>query len=660
MKKNETDQEIKNMEFLCEPKLDGLAIELIYEKGKLTQAITRGDGQVGEGVLANIKTIPNVPLQLNPQQAPPHLSLRGEIVMHEKDFLELNEKQKKQGESLFANARNATAGSVRQLDSKITAQRKLHFYAHSHSFSFLEGKNGIFPVPPAITNQKDFLNYLKDLYLPLSNFIAEKETSPKAFENWRKAMEKILETKGWSPQLPLLYLCSDLEEMMAYKSFIQKWQRKFPFAIDGIVAKINDFSLQEKMGHIARSPRWAMAAKFPEEEAQAKITKIELQVGRTGVITPVAHLEPVSLSGVIIRRASLHNQEEIRRKNIHEQDLVSVKRAGDVIPQVVSVIEKAKGVSDGYGESYFVFPEKCPSCQHAIHLIEEKKESKEQQKQPEQIEQPEKKTEKSSFYTSSIQYRCINPLCPAMVKQSLRHFISRPAMNIDHLGPKLIAALYEKGFVQKFSDLYQLNEEKISSLWKKGDKAVQNLLKSIEESKKVPFQNFIYALGIPFVGQEGAKVLAEHFRDLSHLLSAKKEELEILEGIGAKTASCLEAFLKNLSSEVKALTSEGRVEIQYSTPSSLGRATTTTASTPTVTASPVQGKRFVLTGTLPLPRSQIKKLLEEQGAKVGSALSTKTHYLLVGDSPGSKLKKAQELSITIIDWDQLQKWKILS
>ena len=470
LKGNKEEEETKKpsppLEFLCEPKLDGLAIELIYEKAVLTQAITRGDGQVGEGVLANIKTIPSIPLQLNPKLALHRLSVRGEVVMHEKDFLQLNEEQKKQGEPPFANARNATAGSVRQLNPKITAKRKLHFYAHSlgelrRSPSSSQAKN----IPP-ITNQKDFLNYLKNLHLPISNFMAEKSSpssspssSQSSFEHWQRTMEQRLKTEGWSPKLPLLYLCSHLEEMIAYKSFIQKYRNVFPFAIDGIVIKINAFSLQEKMGHIARSPRWAMAAKFPEAEAVTQVKDIQLQVGRTGVLTPVAHLKPVALAGVTIHRASLHNQEEIRRKDIRIHDWVSIKRAGDVIPQVVSV-RKEKRPSK---TRPFVFSKKCPNCPQKIHLLEDEQDKQKEKQgkkqgdlgkptgQTEQAKQKrkgrkgrkktkgvegterragkkgkqgEKKGEGSSFYTSSIQYRGINPLCSAMLTSNPSNTLS--------------------------------------------------------------------------------------------------------------------------------------------------------------------------------------------------------------------------------------------
>ncbi|MFN9066628.1 MAG: NAD-dependent DNA ligase LigA, partial [Bdellovibrionales bacterium] len=437
-------------EYYCEPKFDGLALELIYEKGLLVRAITRGDGTVGEDVTNNIRTIKSIPLRLKTHTPPQLLEVRGEVLMFKEDFKNLNESQQESGEQAFANPRNAAAGTVRQLDSKIAASRPLKFFAYG--LGAVDGFS----------------------------------------ETTHSAVEKSLASLGLPVALELSRLCPDIKAVTDYYLEIEKKRPHLPFDIDGIVVKINSLRLQDELGLVSRSPRWATAAKFKPEQAKTVIQDIVVQVGRTGALTPVAIMTPVKVGGVTVTNATLHNQDEIDRKDVRIGDTVVIQRAGDVIPEVVEVDISKRPKSS----KPFKIPNSCPTCHEPVSKIE-----------------------------TEVVSRCTNPLCPSIFKESLKHFVSRRALNMEKVGDRLIETLVDKGLVKNFSDLYRLKREDLLNLERQGEKSVENILNSIEVSKKSTLARLIYGFGLRFVGEQTAKLLAEHFVTLEGFLSADKDTL---------------------------------------------------------------------------------------------------------------------------------------
>ncbi len=553
------------LEYFCELKFDGLAIELIYEKGHLVQALTRGDGTVGEDVTHNIKTVKAIPLVLGIKNPPLLLEVRGEILIYKQDFLKLNELQQESGENPFANPRNAAAGTIRQLDPKIAAQRPLRFFAYS--LGQVDGVN--------FETQEQLEIKLSELSLPV------------ALEFTKK--------------------CLGPQGVVEFYHLIEKKRHDLPFDIDGVVIKVNSFRQQEDLGLIARNPRWATAAKFQPEQAQTVIQNIEVQVGRTGALTPRALMTPTKVGGVVITYATLHNQEEIQRKDIRIGDTVILQRAGDVIPEVVSVVIEKRPKSS----VPFILPSQCPACGTAVIKVE-----------------------------GEVVTRCLNPFCKAVLKESLKHFAGRRAMNIEKVGDRLIENFVDQGLVEKFSDLYRLNKDVLLSLERQGEKSVDNILESIEKSKKTNLAKFIFSLGIRYVGEQTAKFLADHYLSIDNLEKSSGEDLLAVPEIGPKVALSIQQWFSNPQSvaEIHNLQKLG-VQIEAPPRSSGGK---------------LSGLSFVITGTLPIKRDEAKNIIEQNGGKILAGVSSKLHYLVAGDDPGSKIDKATSLGVKVISWDDLQ------
>lgn len=447
-----------NVRYICELKIDGLAVSLHYEKGRFIQGATRGDGVTGEDITQNLKTIKAIPLRLNEEVT---LEARGEAYMPKRSFVKLNEEKEQNGEDVFANPRNAAAGSIRQLDPKIAAKRNLSMFVYG--LANVEEKT--------IPSHSEALDFLGELGF---------KTNP----NRRT--------------------CETIEEVIAY---VEEWQEKRPhldYEIDGIVIKVDDVALQESLGTTAKSPRWAIAYKFPAEEVVTRLTGIELSVGRTGVVTPTAELEPVRVAGTIVRRASLHNEDLIREKDIRIGDYVVVKKAGDIIPEVVNVIfDKRTGEEEEYH-----MPTHCPACESELVRLEEE-----------------------------VALRCINPTCPAQIREGLIHFVSRNAMNIDGLGERVITQLFDADYIRTFADLYSLTKEQLLQLERFGEKSATNLVQAIENSKENSLERLLFGLGIRHVGAKAARTFAEHFETMDALVKATEEELKEINEIGRKNGS---------------------------------------------------------------------------------------------------------------------------
>ncbi len=561
----------ENIQYFCEPKFDGLAIELIYEKGILISALTRGDGKVGEDVLSNIKTIKSIPLKLDLKNPPDIFEVRGEVVILKKDFATLNKQQEENGLQSFANPRNAAAGSIRQLDSKVAASRPLKFYGYS----------------PGELSEQNFKTQIEFLELLVEYKI------PTAL------------------QYGVYKTCETPEEVIHSYQEMEKNKKNLPFDIDGMVIKVNSLALQDELGFVARSPRWAAAAKFKPDQEVTTVLDVEYQIGRTGVVTPVAILDPVSVGGVTISNATLHNFSELERKDVRIGDTVLVHRAGEVIPEVIKVeLSKRKPSSEK-----IIPPTICPSCTQGLHHED-----------------------------GEVALRCINLACPASNVERLKHFVSRSALNIDKLGDRIIERLFELKMVSTFSDIYSLDREKLLELDRFGEKSTSNLFESIEKSKTAPLEKFIFAFGIRHVGQKTAETLAAHYRSLEKFLSATAEELEALNDIGEKVALSVTSELSNQSftEEVKKLLS-------------LGVKPLSEFADIEVKDSEISGKKIVITGTFEQSRSEIAKLLKSYGANVSSSVSKNTDYLLAGESACSKMKKAQDLDVEILSWADLKK-----
>ncbi len=548
-----------------EPKFDGLAVELIYENGKLEKAATRGDGDTGEDVTANVRTIRSVPLVLLPGH-PPLLEVRGEILLMKEDFFKLNEERVRAGEAPFANPRNAAAGSIRQLDSRVASQRKLALF--SHSAGAIEGWTP--------KSQQDLMAH---------------------FSKWGLKVNPLLKA-GESPA-----------EIQGYYAELEAMRPKLPYEIDGIVIKIDSLSAQQELGFVARSPRWAVAYKYRAQEANTVLLDVTFQVGRTGTITPVAELAPVEIGGVTVKRAGLHNADQIAAIGLKIGDTVVVRRAGDVIPDVQSVV-LAKRTGK---EKKIVFPKKCPECKTPIVRTE-----------------------------GEAAHRCPNHQCPAQIAEGLKHFAAKRAMNIEGLGEKWIEQLMQHKLIHHFSDIYDLTPKALRQLERQGERSAEKLVQAIEKSKDSTLGRFIFALGIRFVGESTAKYLASYFGDIHALIKATKEELLEVEEVGEKVALEIQEYFANSENvkEVERLLKKG---VQ---PKAAKR----------VAAGPFEGMTFVVTGTLPsLSRDEAKEFIETRGGKVASSVSKNTSYLVVGEDAGSKLAKAEKLGVARLSEAELKR-----
>ncbi|RAS78414.1 NAD-dependent DNA ligase LigA [Priestia endophytica] len=555
-----------NVSYVCELKIDGLAVSLRYEDGAFAQGATRGDGTIGEDISNNLKTIRSIPLRAN---EPLSMEVRGEAYMPKKSFEKLNEEKLERGEEPFANPRNAAAGSLRQLDSKLAAKRNLDIFVYSIADV---GNTGI-------TSHSEALDKLEQLGF---------KTNP----NRQK--------------------CDTIEEVYSYIKHWTEQRTELPYDIDGIVIKVDEFFQQEELGTTAKSPRWAIAYKFPAEEVVTKLLDIELNVGRTGVITPTALLEPVQVAGTTVSRASLHNEDLIREKDIRIGDNVVVKKAGDIIPEVVNVLEERRTGE----EKEFTMPTHCPECESELVRLE-----------------------------GEVALRCLNPKCPAQIREGFIHFVSRNAMNIDGLGEKVVTQLFKEKLIEDVADLYQLQKEQLLELERMGERSVTKLLQAIEASKENSLERLLFGLGIRHVGAKAAKTLASVFHSMEGLQKATKEELLAIDEVGERMSDAVITYFEQ--PEVVELLEELRsygVNMEYKGPKLVQAADSD---------STFAGKTVVLTGKLEvLSRNEAKEKLEALGAKVTGSVSKKTDLLIAGEDAGSKLTKAEGLGIEV--WSEQQ------
>jgi len=558
--KTETD-----IAYTVEPKVDGVAVELVYRNGVLESGSTRGDGYTGELITQNIKTIRHVQLKLQKIGDLPYPSLlevRGEVYMDTEDFSRFNQGRMELGLSLFANPRNASAGSLRQLDSKISAQRPLKIFVYG--IGRAEGLDS--------NSHSESITILKRFGLPVN---------------------------------PLIRTRIPIDGVVDYYHEIDTLRNELPYEIDGVVIKVDRYDLHRQLGTTSRSPRWAIAIKFKATREQTRVNAISVQVGRTGALTPVAFLEPVSVGGVTVSRATLHNEDEVKKKDVRIGDTVLVHRAGDVIPEIVKVIASERNGS----EMIFEMPRLCPVCGERVVRLQDEAAT-----------------------------RCVNNACPAQLKGNIEHFASKGAFDIDGLGEKLVDQLVEKGLVATVADLFTLDVETMAGLERMGDKSAQNLVNAIEGSKNVRFSRFIYALGIRNVGEFVARILAERFEDIDRLIGSTREELQAIDGIGPVVADSIAAYFEREQNlrVIDALKQSG-VRIIQETPAA-------------GTGGNLSSKTFVLTGTLPtLPRKEAADRITAAGGKVTGSVSSKTDYIVVGESPGSKLDQARRFGVEVID-----------
>jgi DNA ligase (NAD+) len=569
------DQRIKRLaktdqiDYVAEPKLDGLAVNLIYENGFFIHGATRGDGAAGEDVTQNLKTISSLPLKM--KKSPHHpfpefIEIRGEVYMESQPFSKLNLRREDEGEDPFANQRNAAAGSLRQLDPKITARRPLNI--------FLYGIGSVRGL--SFTSHWEILQTLAAWGFPVS---------------------------------PLIKQASDISACIAYFENIGSLRPSLPYEIDGVVLKVNDLIIQEILGNVSRSPRWALACKFPAQQANTIIKDIIVQVGRMGALTPVAVMEPINVGGVMVSRATLHNEDEILKKDIRIGDTVMIQRAGDVIPEVVKVmVSKRTGQ-----EKKFRMPRHCPECGSEIVRLE-----------------------------GEVAHRCVNLACPAQIKEHIRHFASRGAMDIEGLGEKVSAQLFDAKLINDPADLYSLTKEQLLALDRQAEKSVRKLLDAIEHAKTPPLDKFIFALGIRHVGEQTAKLLAEYFGSMEILMNADVDDLTAISEIGPEIAQSIVEFFaedKNLKVMEK-----------------FRRAGMSPQKKDLLTNSILQGKAFVFTGGLEsMDRNEAKALVESQGGFIQSSVTGKTSYVVAGSDPGSKLDRARSQNIPVINEEEFLK-----
>jgi DNA ligase (NAD+) len=562
----------KDVDYVCELKLDGMSLALIYEDGKLARGITRGDGSVGEDVTLNVRTVRSVPLSIPKEKLkkagiPPDFEVRGELLMPLGAFKKMNEDRESKGLSLFANPRNATAGTVRQLESRVTAERRLDY------FSYMLLQNG----------RTYFDRHSKTLHA--------------------------LDAAGFKVN-PRRALVHNIDEAWA---FIKQWEEKresLPYEIDGIVIKVDRTALQDELGFTGKAPRWAIAYKYAARAGITKLEDVRVQVGRTGKLTPVAMLAPVLIGGTTVRNATLHNMDEIERLGVKIGDWVQVERGGDVIPKVAKVIEDKEHPR---GTRTFEMPEKCPVCGTKVVRTE-----------------------------GEVDYRCVNANCPAKLRETILHFASRGVMNIDGMGETLVNQLTERGLVKNVADIYKLTKADLLSLERMGDKSAQNILDEIEASKKLPLERVIYGLGIRMVGERTAQFLAEHFGSMEELEKAGVEELQDVNEVGPRIAESIVEFF-SIAANRKLV-------------ERLRDASLTLTGQKKQRGTKLAGKTFVLTGTLAhLTRDEAKKMIEDAGGKVTGSVSKKTDYVIAGADAGSKLDKATELGVEVINEKEMEK-----
>jgi DNA ligase (NAD+) len=554
----------ERIHYVAEPKLDGLAIAVVYENGALTRAATRGDGTTGEDVTLNVRTIESVPLRLRGKHIPELLEVRGEVYMPHKGFADLNKRQAKRGEKTFANPRNAAAGSLRQLDPRITAERPLEMYCYG-------------------------VGEVRGADLP---------------DRHSKILEQL---RDWGLRVsPEIKVVRGIDACLDYHRDLLDKRETLPYDIDGVVYKVDRVEQQQELGFVARAPRWALAHKFPAEEEMTKLRDIEVQVGRTGAVTPVARLEPVSVGGVTVTNATLHNEDEIERKDVRIGDTVIVRRAGDVIPEVVGVVKSKRPRN----AKKFRMPKKCPVCGSEVERLE-----------------------------GEAVARCTGGLfCPAQRREAIKHFASRRALDIEGLGDKLVEQLDEQGLVKDVAGLYGLSLEQVAGLERMAKKSAQNLLDALEDSKETTLARFIYALGIGQVGEATARNLARHFGNLPALQKASLEDLEEVPDVGEVVAESIHTFFRQAhNKEVIQRLQKAGVHWKDEQPVSKAK-------------QPLAGQTFVLTGTLDsMTRDEAKDRLQALGAKVSGSVSKKTNYVVVGAEPGSKAAKAEALGVTMLD-----------
>jgi DNA ligase (NAD+) len=561
----------KDIEYVCELKLDGMSLALRYENGKLVRGITRGDGTTGEDVTANVRTVRSIPLGISIENLkkagiPADFEVRGEMLMPIASFKRMNDEREKQGLSLFANPRNATAGTVRQLEPSITAQRRLDYFA----YMLISGGRNLFD------------------------------------QHWQAL--NALENVGFKVN-PRRALATNFNEVW---KFIGEWEEKresLPYEIDGVVTKVNSTALHRQLGFTGKAPRWAIAYKYAARAGITQIEGIHVQVGRTGKLTPVAELKPVPIGGTTVSRATLHNMDEIERLGVKIGDWVEVERGGDVIPKVNRVLDDK---DHPRGHKSFHMPERCPVC--GGHVVRAE---------------------------SEADHRCVNQKCPAKLRETILHFASRGVMNIDGMGDALVTQLTERGMVKDVADIYKLTKDKLLSLERMGDKSAENVLREIENSKKLALERVVYGLGIRFVGERTAQFLAEHFGNMEDLVKASEEELQQVEEVGPRIAKSIVEFFaepknRELVDELRAagLTFKGKKKER---------------------GTKLAGKTFVLTGTLAnYSRDEAKKMIEDAGGKVTGSVSKKTDYVVAGADAGSKLEKATELGVKVIDEKRME------
>lgn len=555
------------VDYMTEPKMDGLAVELVYEQGVFTVGSTRGDGEVGENITPQLKTVQDIPLRLRGEQSdiPNQLVVRGEVYIGKKGFAELNRQREQEGEPLFANPRNAAAGSLRQLDPKVTAKRPLRFFVYA-----VADPKGI-----PCRRQSELFPWLRTLGFAVN---------------------------------PHVHLCADRACVAARYDHLLEIRDQLPYEIDGMVVKVDDFELQERLGNTARAPRWAVAWKFPAMQATTRILDVDFQVGRTGAITPVALLEPVQVEGVTVRRATLHNEDEIRRKDLRIGDVVLIQRAGDVIPEVIKpIVEKRTG-----REKPIVFPTHCPVCGHP--LVRPKGEAV---------------------------TRCINPHCPAQRVQSLIYFAGKSGLDIEGLGKKAVEQLVNEGLLRDIPDFFRLREEDLAHLDGWGEKSARKVIAAIRRARETTLAQFLAALGIRYVGEVTAQLIADHFKTLDRVMDASKEDFLNVEGIGEQVAASLVDYFSDPAtrSMIEELLALG---VQFHQPERAER--------------PLDGRVFLFTGSLSsMSRNEAKQLVKELGGQVVSGLSGRVTDLVAGAKVGSKLKKARERGIHILDEEEFLK-----
>ncbi len=555
-----------DIQYTVEPKYDGLAIELTYINGFLAKASTRGDGYIGEDVTQNIKTIRSVPIKIESSaEVPEYIDIRGEIYMYLKDFNKLNKNREESGEALFANPRNAAAGSVRQLDPAITIARKLHLACYG--IGKVSGKD--------FKKQEELIQWLKNARFPTP---------------------------------AILRTVTGIEEAIRAIDEISSKRTVFPFETDGAVIKVNDFELQKILGYKTREPRWAIAFKFQAHQGVTRLIEIKGSVGRTGVITPYAILEPLRLGGVTVSRSTLHNWDEIERKDIREGDYIVVERAGDVIPHIIMPLKERRTGR----ERLIQRPNKCPACDSGVMREE-----------------------------GEVAIRCVSLDCPAQIQERLIHFASRGAMNIDGLGERNVNLLYSNGLIKHFEDIYKLKKEPLLKLPRFAEKSAQNLIDAIEKSKNAQLSKFLFALGIPHVGEYAARMLAERFSKLEDLYNVKAETILNIKQMGDKLSNAISGFF-NDSKNLQTLELLKELGIKLTNPDFKDDKDT---------KKPLHGLIFLITGTVSIPRKELQDIIIKLGGHVASSISHKIDYLIAGQDPGSKLNKAKSLNLKIISYE---------